>query len=301
MGGCSAGGVLANRSRPAASLPSHAHTPLPPQLPIPLTVKVRLGENASKINVDEVVGLLGEAGAAAVTVHGRCGPLPGPGGRRSVGLRVDTWPRRGWHPGVRLMRQPPASQPGPAQPCLGGPTCQPPPRTCVAGPWSSGTRSRQTGAWCSRWRQRTGVCARAGCLQAAGARTCAWRLRSLPACSPGASSAHSLPDASLIFRRRSVPVIGNGDVLTHYEAARRMASHGCLAVMVGRWAAAGAGGAAGACPPQPWRGTRARRTRPASPLPGTLLAAVRWQKPSLLHRALPFHPLQGRAHQALAV
>jgi tRNA-dihydrouridine synthase 3 len=41
------------------------------QLPIPLTVKIRLGENADKINVGEVVGLLQEAGAAVVTVHGR--------------------------------------------------------------------------------------------------------------------------------------------------------------------------------------------------------------------------------------
>jgi hypothetical protein len=41
------------------------------QLPVPLTVKVRLGENEKKINVEEVVGLLLEAGAAAVTVHGR--------------------------------------------------------------------------------------------------------------------------------------------------------------------------------------------------------------------------------------
>ena len=34
----------------------------------------------------------------------------------------------------------------------------------------------------------------------------------------------------------SVPVVGNGDVLTHYEARRRLDSHGCLAVMVGRCA-----------------------------------------------------------------
>lgn len=31
-----------------------------------------------------------------------------------------------------------------------------------------------------------------------------------------------------------VPVVGNGDILTHYEARRRMDGHGCLAVMVGR-------------------------------------------------------------------
>lgn len=43
--------------------------------PLPLTVKIRLGENDDKINVEEVVGLLQAAGAAAVTVHGRCGGL----------------------------------------------------------------------------------------------------------------------------------------------------------------------------------------------------------------------------------
>lgn len=31
-------------------------------------------------------------------------------------------------------------------------------------------------------------------------------------------------------------VIGNGDVLTHYEADKRMKEHGCHAVMVGRGA-----------------------------------------------------------------
>ncbi len=40
---------------------------------------------------------------------------------------------------------------------------------------------------------------------------------------------------------RAVPVIGNGDVLTHYEAQRRMRGHGCLAVMVGRWVGGGGG------------------------------------------------------------
>ncbi|KAG2493961.1 hypothetical protein HYH03_007891 [Edaphochlamys debaryana] len=38
---------------------------------LPVTVKVRLGENDKKINVDRVVELLHKAGAAAVTVHGR--------------------------------------------------------------------------------------------------------------------------------------------------------------------------------------------------------------------------------------
>ncbi len=43
------------------------------RLPLPLTVKVRLGESASKINVEEVAALLEQAGAAAVTIHGRWG------------------------------------------------------------------------------------------------------------------------------------------------------------------------------------------------------------------------------------
>lgn len=47
------------------------------QSPLPLTVKIRLGESASKINVEEVVGLLERAGAAAVTIHGRWGPGSG--------------------------------------------------------------------------------------------------------------------------------------------------------------------------------------------------------------------------------
>lgn len=51
------------------------------RLPLPLTVKVRLGESASKINVDEVVALLEQAGAAAVTIHGRRGEAPSPAGQ----------------------------------------------------------------------------------------------------------------------------------------------------------------------------------------------------------------------------
>ena len=39
--------------------------------PLPLTVKVRTGTSASKINVAETVAALHAAGAAAVTVHGR--------------------------------------------------------------------------------------------------------------------------------------------------------------------------------------------------------------------------------------
>ena len=38
---------------------------------IPVTVKIRTGENDKKINVERVVALLAAAGAAAVTVHGR--------------------------------------------------------------------------------------------------------------------------------------------------------------------------------------------------------------------------------------
>ena len=41
------------------------------QSPLPLSVKVRLGESADKVNFGEVVALLQQAGAALVTVHGR--------------------------------------------------------------------------------------------------------------------------------------------------------------------------------------------------------------------------------------
>ena len=96
---------------------------------MPLTVKIRLGESSSRVNVDEVVALLGEAGAAAVTVHGR------------------------------TMEQ----------------------------------RYKRPADW--------------GAVQRVASQTAA---------------------------AGGVPVIGNGDVLTHYEARRRMDSHSCLAVMVGR-------------------------------------------------------------------
>lgn len=33
-----------------------------------------------------------------------------------------------------------------------------------------------------------------------------------------------------------MPIIGNGDILTHYEAAGRAATGGCHALMVGRGA-----------------------------------------------------------------
>lgn len=64
------GNGLSKLPRPPCPLPSQVNG-IATQLPIPLTVKVRIGENDEKINVDEVVGLLEEAGAAAVTVHGR--------------------------------------------------------------------------------------------------------------------------------------------------------------------------------------------------------------------------------------
>ena len=39
--------------------------------PLPLTVKIRTGESEKKINAGQVVEMMGVAGAAAVTVHGR--------------------------------------------------------------------------------------------------------------------------------------------------------------------------------------------------------------------------------------
>jgi tRNA-dihydrouridine synthase 3 len=34
----------------------------------------------------------------------------------------------------------------------------------------------------------------------------------------------------------AVPIIGNGDILTHYEASQRQQQYGCAALMVGRGA-----------------------------------------------------------------
>lgn len=125
------------------------------RLPVPLTVKIRLGENSSKINVEEVVGLLERAGAAAVTVHGR------------------------------TMEQ----------------------------------RYKKPADW--------------GLVQqVAGSHT--------------------------------VPVIGNGDVLTHYEAKRRMEEHQCLAVMVGRGALI-----------QPWLFQEHREGRALLPTAGERVAIYR--------------------------
>lgn len=97
------------------------------RLPLPLTVKIRLGESADKINVHEMVGLLEQAGAAAVTVHGR------------------------------TMEQ--------------------------------------------RYKKAAD-----------------WEL------------------VQQVAAQHSVPLVGNGDVLTHYEVRRRLDSHGLLTVMVGRGA-----------------------------------------------------------------
>jgi tRNA-dihydrouridine synthase 3 len=38
---------------------------------LPVTVKIRTGENESKINASAVAALMEAAGAAAVTIHGR--------------------------------------------------------------------------------------------------------------------------------------------------------------------------------------------------------------------------------------
>lgn len=101
------------------------------QLPVPLTVKVRIGFDDSSINVERVAELMHDAGAAALTIHGRTAQQ-------------------------RYKR--------PAD-------------------WSIIEVVAQSGA--------------------------------------------------------SPPVIGNGDILTHYEAKHRLQSSGCLAVMIGR----GVGGA----------------------------------------------------------
>ncbi|GLI71425.1 hypothetical protein VaNZ11_016639, partial [Volvox africanus] len=94
---------------------------------LPVTVKIRLGENDNKINVDAVVGFLERAGAAAVTVHGR----------------------------------------------------------------TAEQRYKKAADW---------------------------------------------DRVSDVARSHSVPIIGNGDILTHYEAHARLAESGCAAVMAGRGA-----------------------------------------------------------------
>jgi tRNA-dihydrouridine synthase len=117
---------VARVSPPCASAPWHLLTPLCFS-PAAARVQIRIGENSSKINVQEVTGLLQQAGAAAVSIHGRT------------------------------------------------------------------TQARYKNA-------------------------ADWEL------------------IQQVAAAHEVPVIGNGDVLTHYEAARRVAHSGCLAVMVGRGA-----------------------------------------------------------------
>lgn len=107
------------------------------QSPIPLTVKVRVGVNSSSINIEEVTDLLRQAGAAAVSIHGRT---------------------------AEARYKKPAS----------------------------------------------------------------WELIQ--------NVAESKIEGEGGGYHHQVPIIGNGDVLTHYEAARRLADHGCHAVMVGRGA-----------------------------------------------------------------
>ena len=141
--------------------------------PLPLTVKIRLGENDDKINVEEVVGLLQAAGAAAVTVHGRCN-----GAGAELGMVTPL---------------------------------------CIE-------------CGCARDRklsnQAFGLTAPTSCLLPHHRRTMLQRYKR-PA---------SWELIERVAHMHSVPVVGNGDVLTHYEARRRMDSHGCHAVMVGRGA-----------------------------------------------------------------
>jgi len=44
---------------------------LAPQLPVPLTIKVRIGLNDNTININETARVVEEGGAAALTIHGR--------------------------------------------------------------------------------------------------------------------------------------------------------------------------------------------------------------------------------------
>lgn len=158
--------------------------------PLPLTVKIRLGENDDKINVEEVVGLLQAAGAAAVTVHGRWGGGGVLGGCSrlewvlvGVGQSGGAQPPGIWLPSFAAPPEPHASsalnvrQPADALPCF---------------PQTDRTMLQ-------RYK-----------------RPASWEL------------------IERVARMHSVPVVGNGDVLTHYEARRRIDSHGCHAVMVGR-------------------------------------------------------------------
>jgi tRNA-dihydrouridine synthase 3 len=67
-----------------------------------------------------------------------------------------------------------------------------------------------------------------------------------------------------LAERLSVPVIGNGDVMTWRDAARRIEETGCAAVMVGRWALA-----------KPWIFREFAEQRDIVPGPDERLAVVR--------------------------
>eukprot|EP00887_Chlorella_sp_A99_P001366 scaffold8.g1366.t1 len=154
------------------------------RLPIPLTVKIRIGENASKVNVHEVTGLLAAAGAAAVSIHGRTMESrykkPAGGSQR------------------RASTQQPALQ---AQRAASAP---------ATGPCGPQARARSF---------------KAPAL-----------LRLVLSCPPRRAPPPDWDLISEVAAAHTVPVIGNGDVLTLGEARRRVDGSGCAAVMVGRGA-----------------------------------------------------------------
>ena len=147
-------------------------------LPIPLTVKIRIGENASRVNVHEVAELLEGAGAAAVFIHGRTmevrGGVGGVGGwgwgwdpapLLVQGAYIRSWAVQPMLPAVMLQ---PASQPA-SQPCdslalhtrpapacrrAGGTLSRPPPPLLPAPPpcpSRPATRSQRTGTSWGPW------------------------------------------------------------------------------------------------------------------------------------------------------
>lgn len=143
-------GTLTSAARPCSSparpCPAWQVNGIAAKSPLPLTVKIRLGESAAKINVEEVVGLLQAAGAAAVTVHGRCA-LPG--------CFPWEWPAAmaGCGCGGGQAR---------AAACAGRACRVDWPHTlcvlwsrCAAGPWSSGTSVPPRGTSLSGWRACT--------------------------------------------------------------------------------------------------------------------------------------------------
>lgn len=146
---CSPASRLCCRPLTQAALPL-ARPTFPPgqvngmatRLPLPLTVKVRLGESASKINVEEVAALLEQAGAAAVTIHGRWGTPP-PGSLPGVCI-LQCPAGRVCGPACIQGRGTATTRPGAeASVCAAG--RGPPSSRPAAGPWSSGTRSPPTG------------------------------------------------------------------------------------------------------------------------------------------------------------